>query len=112
MQDPRASIPDTVLTAPDGSRWLVRSRQLLIGAMRKQTPTVIVDGELLPIASIDADGNANVLPGVGTVQAFPYQLADLPEDLGAAIAAWLAEQAAVNGAKMLAKLYPPQERQP
>lgn len=107
MTDPRSAIPDTVLTAPDGSKWLVRSAQLIVAAERNAVPRIVVDGELLPVLSVNADGIATVLPGVGTRHGFTYALSDVPEDLAARIAVWMAEQAGVNGQKMLAKLYPP-----
>jgi len=106
MIDPRASIPDTVLTAPDGDQWLARSRQLIVAAGRNQPPRIILDGELLSVRAIDADGIAQTRPGSSVVRAFSYSLDTVPPALAQALAVWMAEQAGINGAQILASLYP------
>lgn len=106
MTDPRSAIPDTVLVSPDGDQWLARSKQLIVSAERNQPPRIILDGELLSVRSIDADGVAQTRPGSSVLRAFSYSLDTVPPELAQALAVWMAEQAGINGAVILAGLYP------
>jgi hypothetical protein len=105
MTDPRALIPDVILAAPDGAQYLARTPQLLVCAQRGGAVSVVIDAELLPVASI-TDGQATCLP-VGSVRrGFPVSLEDLPPVLAAELAGWLAAQAEPLGTQILASLYP------
>lgn len=103
--DPRTSIPDIILTASDGSRWLTRTAQLIVGAERNKPPHIVVDTEIMPVASVDADGVAKTLPCV-VRDARTYDLAEMPQKLAEDLATWMAEQSMPNGRDLLAKQYP------
>jgi len=104
--DPRASIPDTILTAPDGSKFLTRCSQLLVQAERDQPARIVVDALLMPVVSVDEAGHAKCMPVPAGRQGFAYDLADLPTELATGVAVWLAQQADPLGRKILAQLYP------
>lgn len=104
--DPRASIPDTILTAPDGSRFLTRCSQLLVQAERDQPARIVVDALLMPVVSVDEAGRAKCMPVPVGRQGFVFDLGSLPADLAAAVAGWMAQQAAPLGFQILAQLYP------
>jgi len=106
MIDPRVSIPDTVLTAPDGSLWLCRTAQLIVGASRNEAPRITLDGELLPVREVGPDGIAKTLPGVIAREGFHYDLDSVPPELAQDLAVWMAGQAETNGRKLLSRLYP------
>ncbi len=107
--DPRASIPDILLTAPDGSRFLARCSQLLVRAERDQPALITVDALLMPVVSVDEAGKAKCIPVPVGRQGFAFDLADLPPELAAAVAGWLAQQADPLGRKILAQIYPAKE---
>lgn len=105
--DPRASIPDTILDAPDGSRWLTRTAQLIVGAGRNQAPRIVVDTEIIPVTSVGADGVAKTLPSATAVRAGrTYSLDEIPPQLAQDLATWMAAQADPNGRALLAQQYP------
>jgi hypothetical protein len=105
MTGPRASIPDVILPAPDGSQWLARSVQLIVGASRGQPVRITLDAELLPVRAV-VDGVAQVLPAGGVREGVSYDLADVPPALALALAQWMAGEAQPNGEMLLARLYP------
>lgn len=104
--DPRASIPDTILTAPDGSRFLTRCSQLMVQAERDQPARIVVDALLMPVVAVDEAGRAKCMPVPVGRQGFAFALSDLPPELAAGVAGWLAQQAEPLGRKILAQLYP------
>lgn len=105
MTDPRESCPDVILTAPDGARYLARCPQLLVQASRNGMPRVVVDCELMPALNV-VDGRAVTAPVSVARDGFAIDLTDMPPDLAAGVAVWLAAQAEPFGGKLLAKLYP------
>lgn len=104
MQDPRASIPDTILDATDGSRWLARSAQLIVGAERNQPPRIVVDAEIVPVVAV-VDGVAQTMP-LSIREGVAYTLDQIPPDLALALATWMAQQAEPNGKALLDRKYP------
>lgn len=113
MSDPRASIPDTVITAADGTQWLTRSRQLVVTADRDGPISITIEAQVIPCAGVDADGKAQTYPSATAINgSFHYTLADVPQELAAPLAMWLAQQAGVNGPKILAPYYPAPESAP
>jgi hypothetical protein len=106
MSDPRAAIPDTVLTATDGSRFLTRCSQLLVQSERDQPIRITVDALLMPVMSVDEAGRAKCMPVPVGRQGFAFDLADIPPELAQGVAVWLAQQAEPLGRKILAQLYP------
>jgi hypothetical protein len=106
--DPRAAIPDTVLPAPDGSQWLTRSSQLVIAAERNGAPRIVLDCEIIPVVRIDEQGRAVTLPNSTAIRTSRhYTLDQVPAELAAPLAAWMAAQAQPNGEALLATVYPP-----
>jgi hypothetical protein len=105
MTDPRTSIADEILTAPDGTLWLARCPQLLVGGPRGGETAITLDAELLPVTRV-VDDRAQVLPVGGMRRGFVIALADVPPDLALAIARWMASQAEPLGAQIIATLYP------
>lgn len=105
MTDPRESCPDVILTAPDGAKYLARAPQLLIQAARNGGVRVVADIELMLCLNV-VDGKAVTAPSSVAREGFAIALADMPPDLAAGVAVWLAAQAEPFGTKLLAKLYP------
>lgn len=109
MNDPRASIPDTVLPAPDGSRWLARTQNLLISADRNGPVRITIRNEVIPVVRVE-DGVAITLPNSTAVASeSSIDLAEVPVELAVPLAAWMAAQAGPRGEAILAKVYPTQE---
>ena len=104
MADPRQSIPDVILTAPDGTRYLARCPQLLVQANRNGLPRVVVDCELMPALSV-VDGRATTAQITVARDGFGIPLDEMPPELAAMVAAWMAGLAEPFGTKILAKLY-------
>ena len=104
MTDPRADIPDTILDAPDGSRWLARSAQLIVGAGRNEAPRITLDAEIMPVINV-VDGVAQTLP-LSIREGRSYDLSDVPPELALALATWMADQAGPNGQALLDRKYP------
>lgn len=104
MTDPRQSIPDVILTAPDGAKYLARCPQLLVQANRNGLPRVTVDCELMPCLNV-VDGKAVTAPISVAGQGFAIPLDEMPPDLAAGVAVWMAGLAEPFGTRLLTKLY-------
>ena len=100
MSDPRKQIPDVIHTASDGTSWLIRAPQLLVMAQRNQPPTVVVDFQSHVCADV-VDGVARIVPGDGVRASRAYGLEDLPPELAAQIATWLAQETHTTGLPLL-----------
>lgn len=103
MTDPRASLPDVILTDADGERLLSRCPQLLVQAERGGAITCAVDCELLPVR-VEVDGQATKTGRMLNRQGFRIPLTgdplSPPPQLAQDLAVWLASLAAPLGAKM------------
>lgn len=112
MNDPRTSIPDTVLPAPDGSQWLARTQNLLIQADRNGPIRITIRNEVIPVVRVEGT-TAITLPNSTAVAAeSSIALDEVPVELAVPLAAWMAAQAGPRGEAILAKVYPAQEPTP
>lgn len=102
--DPRASLPDVILTAPDGEKILSRVCQLMVKTPRGGAISIKVDNELYPVRQ-EVDGEAVKLGRQIDVapRDIPLSGSSLspPPELQAMLAAW-----AAGLAEPLARLHP------
>ena len=107
MTDPRSDIPDTVLTAPDGTLWLARSRQLAITADRDAPIQIALENQIQPVSRMDGTRAVTFPNATAIGRSFSVDLATVPNYLAGPLALWMSEQAGVNGQVILDSVYPP-----
>lgn len=103
MSDPRASLPDVILTDAGGERLLSRCPQLLVQAARGGAITCRVDCELLTVRA-EVDGVATKTGHSVNREGFTIPLTgdalSPPPELAQALAVWLASLAEPLGRRM------------
>ena len=87
--DPRAAIDDAIIEDRHGNAYLIRCPQCVISAEdRVSLPSVTVD-----VAAHEIRTNGEPMATPAARRGVPIPLADMPPQLAADVAAWLATQA-------------------
>ena len=87
--DPRKNVADVIITDRHGNAYLIRCPQCVISAEdRVSLPTVTID---VTAHEIRANGEPMATPAAR--RGVPVTLSDMPPQLAADVAAWLATQA-------------------
>jgi hypothetical protein len=107
MTDPRSQLPDVVISAEDGSEWLVRWRRVIIDAERDGPLDIKGLAELLPVGSWVDEEHVKVLPVSSPLIITELPLERLPTELALAIAQHMVSEATIQGQDLINKLYEP-----
>jgi hypothetical protein len=102
-QDPRAAIPDVLHTTADGEQYLLRCPSLVVRAEcsnqaeRLRMPRILVDLAAHSVSSVSSvsDGHSVIRAGSPQQTTVEIPLAELPPQLAADVAAWMATIPAV-----------------
>ena len=104
--DPRAAINDVIIADRHGNDYLIRCPQCVISAEdRVSLPSVTID---VTAHEIRPDGEPMATPAARRTVSIP--LADMPPQLAADVAAWLATQAEPSAHHVVA-LDPPENEE-
>jgi len=99
-QDPRAAIPDVLHTTADGEQYLLRCPSLVVRAEcsnqaeRQRMPRILVDLAAHSVSSVQ-DAHSVIRAGSPQQTTVEIPLAELPPQLAADVAAWMATIPAV-----------------
>lgn len=107
--DPRSQLPDVVITAEDGSEWLVRWRRLIIDAERDGALQITGAAELCPVGSWVDEDHVRPLPVAAPLVHTQLPLSRLPPELALAVAQHMVVEAQAQGAELVTQLYQPKE---
>ena len=87
--DPRAAINDVIIADRHGNDYLIRCPQCVISAEdRVSLPRVTID-----VTAHEIRPNGEPMANPAARRGVPIALADMPQQLAADVAAWLANQA-------------------